>query len=144
MTWDNTQPYQGKRKEARRCAPAVSMAIVRRPGPTRGDAPPVLSVTVKPEKIAGGLAWWQDKQDISIGVGNAEHAGQLRIVPGGLNRISRRGGHPNAPLTAQLLVPSGMDAVLRDAVPVFYTVSDGALLVTLPAEWGSLSGQQAA
>lgn len=144
MTWKPAKPYEGRPKEARRIASAVTVAVVRGTGP--GSMVLFLSVLVRPDRLTGGLPWWRVGQDVAIVVGEAEHAGKLRITPGGPFKITRQGSRLQDAAPAGIRVPiwelpAGIESVRRPQEPAMHQVGDGMLILTLPA-WGQPGEQQ--
>lgn len=139
MSWLNVQPYPGLRKETRRSAP-VTVAVARGPG---GSPRLFLAVTVRPDAMAEAPPWWRVGQDVEAAVGDGEDAGRLRIACNGPHRLSRQGGHANAPTVLRLPLPAGIEEIARQPERAVYEVASGALVLTLPSAWFS-DRQQAA
>ncbi len=146
MTWKSAKPYEGRPKEVRRVAPAVSVAIVA--GTGLGKNMLFLSILIRTDRLSGGLPWWRVNQNVAVIVGEAEHAGQLRITPGGPFKIRPQGSRlkdkaPSCTRVPLRELPAGIEHVRRPPEPADYQVNDGALLLTLPT-WGIPWTQQKA
>jgi len=140
MSWKPVKPHDG-----RPVFPAVSAGIVKGTG---GSAALFLSVLVWPDRFASAPSWWQAGGSVSIVAGEAEHAGQLRITPGGPFRITRQGSHAQdkAPLNVRIPLeelPHGVASERRPQERAEHQVNDNGLLITLPA-WGRPQPQQQA
>ncbi|MGI4796959.1 MAG: hypothetical protein ACRYG8_23490 [Janthinobacterium lividum] len=115
---------------------------------TGGSAALFLSVLVRRDQLAAPPFWWQAGESVSIVAGEAEHAGQLRITPGGPFRITRQGSHAQdkAPLNVRIPLeelPHGVSFERRPQERAEHQVNDTELLITLPA-WGQPQSQQQA
>ena len=144
MTWKPAKPYEGRPKEARSVAPPVSVAIVA--GTDPGSNMLFLSILVRPDRLPDGLSWWRVGQDVAVIVGEDEHAGQLRVAPGGPFKITRQGSKLQDKAPSGTRVPlrelaAGVEHVRRPQEPAAHQVSDGVLLLTLPA-WARPEAQR--
>ena len=91
-------------------------------------------LTVRPDRLPE-LTWWRANQSVDVLVGEGDDAGRIRVVDGGVFRISppvkRKSGVSNAPLL-QIRGLAGMppDGLVRR--PALWEVSGDVLIVTLP------------
>ena len=101
-----------------------------------------LTVTVRPALLPE-LAWWRHGAAVSVAVGSGEHAGRVRIVPGGGFSLTGPGGKhaakgsPNPPAMSipgfPAMPPDGLGPVVPD-----WEIVGEALIVTLP--WSDAKG----
>ena len=126
-------------------APLVSgSAKVRTPvtatvNPVGGRARQRLALAVRPHLIEG-LSWWKPGAAVAVQRGAGEHAGMLRVTPGGKHRLRVMGGRrkaagqsPAAVLLTLTELP-GMPAKGQKPVALEFDYGDDWLEVTLP-EW---------
>ncbi|MGI4945588.1 MAG: hypothetical protein ACRYHQ_34335 [Janthinobacterium lividum] len=107
---------------------------------TGGSTALFLSVLVRPDRFPSAPSWCQAGESVSIAVGEAEHAGQFRITPGGPFRITRQGSRSQgkAPLNVRIPLdglPHGVAPERRPQERAEHQVNDNGLLITLPV-WG--------
>ncbi len=132
MTWVPLKPPTKRVADDKR--PAVTLRVSKSADPARQKA----SLTVRPHLLAGGLDWWVPRSAVTVCVGTGEHAGQLRITPGGEWHLSRhigRNAHTgvlNPPILCIKDLP-GMAQAAAGPVEVEFDYSDEWLEVTLPA-----------
>lgn len=140
MSWKPAKPH-----DRRPVPPAVSVGIVKGTG---GSTALFLSVLVRPDCLVFVPPWWLAGGSVSIVVGEAEHAGQLRITPGGPFRITRQGSsaQEKAPLSVRIPLEQLSHGVASERRPqerAEHQVNDNGLLITLPA-WGQSQRRQQA
>jgi hypothetical protein len=131
MSWVDVVPLQPKNKEARNAAVTVSLTN-RSTKHRAADAPRWLFITVRPHLLDGGLPFWTLGAPMHVRIGEGEHAGQMRIDPGGPHRITRLGGRL-APCTLSLAAPAWIQPGTHAPEPVEHDWNDGWLELKLPA-----------
>lgn len=94
-----------------------------------------LTLTVRPDLLDGGLPWWRADAGVTVQRGHGEHAGMLRVVPGGPHRLKLLGGQARhkRPVGLLLVVP-GMPADGHKPAALGHDHGDGWIEVVLP-DW---------
>ena len=126
MTWINVEPKIAKPK------PYIAPVFVSTnpPGNRGGHR---LIVTVRVEKIEGGLPFWQNKARVRVQIGTDEHHGMLRITPGGDHCLGSMGGKATS-VSLQIPVPLGVDCGQMGKTAVEFDHNETFLEIMLP-EW---------
>ena len=88
-----------------------------------------------------GLPWLKEGERLGVALGSGQHAGKLRITPGGPFQAARVGGRMDIPvaertITLRLRPLDGMERALHTPTPLKYTTGDGWLQITLP-DWAT-------
>ena len=91
-----------------------------------------LHITVRPELLGACAAWIAPDAQVEIQIGQAEHAGLLRLTSNGPFRFRKTGGACNQPSLALTGFP-GISPGKHLREPVEFTAGDGFLVLTLPA-----------
>lgn len=92
-------------------------------------------LVVRPALVADGLSWWKVGAFVSVHVGAGEHAGMLRVTPGGPHRLVAPGGIPGKRGPAAMLTLftlPGMPPAGHKPVPADHEYGDGWLELMLP------------
>lgn len=97
---------------------------------------PALVVMLRPTLLAG-IDWLAAGRGVEVLFGGGEHAGMLRIQPGGAHLIGRVGlSRADAPsLQLRLLLPPGIAPAAHPGQPVVFDAAPDRIELRLPA-WG--------
>ncbi len=138
MSWEALAP-RGSRVAGRH-QPAVTLSVSK--ASTRQGQK--MLVNVYAERLeAGMLPWWKPGAAVEAQIGAGEHAGLVRIAPGGPFRLSafkgrrRIDGTPR-PCGLHVSQLAGMPADGLSRVPAWWEIVGNALVVTLP--WSGVKG----
>lgn len=125
MTWTNLEPYAAK--SAGKVAAAVMLSASKPDGRFR----PLLMITLRPDLFDGGApAWLKAGARVSVQRGAGEHAGYLRIVPGGAFVVGRT---PKSPVLRISLPPlPAQKPAKQHPLACEFDFQDGWISITLP------------
>lgn len=130
MSWEPIRP-RGRATHTRAGVPVTVRGSLG-----RGGAQPMLTVTVRPEMLEGGLSWWQAGKSVTVLRGSGEHAGMVDIRPGGsfLLTRSKTGTLAAGRERATILQVSGFPGIrAHKAIAVEFDHTNDWLQITVPA-----------
>ncbi len=92
---------------------------------------------------AAELAWWRHEAAVAVAEGSGEHAGKLRVAPGGPWQLTKRRMQKGRVYAPQLLIPAPAGVPPNGMPPqdVQWETDGDALIVTLP-NWARPSASQ--
>lgn len=127
MSWSPAKPPEGFRPEA-----AVRVGSAQKSARYR----PALVISVSPTRLDGGAAFLAAGARVSILYGAGEHAGMVRIEPGGPIRVAATGGKigRSSVVVLRVALPVGVSASKRKPEPVEFDYGDDWIELTLP-DW---------
>lgn len=131
MSWSPARPPEGFRAEA-----AVRVGSAQKSARYR----PALVISVSPNRLDGGASFLAAGASVSVLYGAGEHAGMVRIVPGGSIRVAATGGKigRSSVVVLRVALPAGVAASKRKPEAVEFDYGDGWLELTLP-DWARLT-----
>lgn len=130
MSWTELAPPPAPDKGKRHGAVTATVS------PGGGRFRQRLTLTVRPALLDGGLAWWREGAGgVAVLRGHGEHAGMLRVTPGGPHALRLLGGQAKhkRPVGLLLMVP-GMPTDGHKPLVLEHDHGDGWLEVVLP-DW---------
>lgn len=127
MSWSPARPPEGFRAEA-----AVRVGSAQKSARYR----PALVISVSPNRLDGGASFLAAGACVSVLYGAGEHAGMVRIVPGGSIRVAATGGKigRSSVVVLRIALPAGVAASKRKPEAVEYDHGDDWIELTLP-DW---------
>lgn len=128
MSWSPLLPFPRRGVAARSTAPVIVS------GSRQGRYRQVLTITVRPQFLVGGLPFWRVGNSVTAELGTGDHAGLLRIL------LGRGGPFPLRPSAGRrqdvvLRLPAlpGQSPEAQPAIACDHDWSDDWIEITLPS-----------
>lgn len=131
MSWADLLPPASKQSAKPRKPAEATFCMTDGKGPW----PAGHILTIRLDRMADAPAWLMAGSAVTVQIGGGEHAGSLRITPGGLFLLGKGQGKASGKAVGLRLAPlPGVAIERRKAAPCECEWADGWLEVTLP-DW---------